>query len=315
MKREVIFKLESPYRDTMRITAFRFGDYENSAAEKACAIVGSTRGNEAQQIYVCSRLVEIFGKLEENGKIADNKQILIIPTVNNYSVNTNKRFWSLDNTDINRMFPGYDLGETTQRIAYNVFEQVKSYTYGIQFPSYYMPGEFIPHIRMMHTGYEKPELAREFGLPYVYIRESRPYDTTTLNYNWQLWNTSAFSLYAGRTTQIDEPAAEMAIRAVIRFLSKMGICNCSVEEGFVSQIINAKDVSSVVSTKSGILQRIKRAGNHVVSGELIGRILDPYDASVKEELFAPVDGLIFFVHDSPFIYESIYVYKIIPSEM
>ncbi|AJA47916.1 putative deacylase [Clostridium pasteurianum DSM 525 = ATCC 6013] len=315
MKREIIFRLESPYRDTMRITAFRFGDYENKNSEKACAIVGATRGNEAQQIYVCSRLVEVFRKLEEKGKIASNKQILVIPTVNNYSMNTNKRFWSLDNTDINRMFPGYDLGETTQRIAYNVFEQVKNYTYGIQFPSYYMPGEFIPHIRIMHTGYEKAELGREFGLPYVYIRDSRPYDTTTLNYNWQLWNTSAFSLYAGKTTQIDESAAEMAIRAVIRFLNKMGVCNCSVEKGFVSEVINSKYVSSVISTKGGIFQRIKRAGHHVIKGELLGRIMDPYDGSVHEELFAGVDGLIFFVCDSPFVYESTYVYKIIPSEM
>ncbi|AGK97744.1 M14 family metallopeptidase [Clostridium pasteurianum] len=315
MKREIIFKLESPYRDTMRISAFKFGDYENNTSEKACAIVGATRGNEAQQIYVCSQLVAVLKKLERCGKIVPNKQILIIPTVNNYSMNTNKRFWSLDNTDINRMFPGYGLGETTQRIAYNVFDNVKNYTYGIQFPSYYMPGEFVPHIRMMHTGYERPELGREFGLPYVYIRESRPYDTTTLNYNWQLWNTSAFSLYAGKTTEIDEPAAEMAIRSVIRFLTKMGICNCYIEEGFVSQVITSKDVSSVISTKAGILQRVKRAGHHVIYGELLGRVLDPYDGSVKEEFFAPVNGLVFFVHDNPFIYESTYVYKIIPGEI
>lgn len=315
MKRETIFKLESPYRDTMRITAFRFGDYDNKESEKACAIVGATRGNEAQQIYVCSRLVAVFKKLEEQGKIRSNKQILIIPTVNNYSMNIKKRFWSLDNTDINRMFPGYDLGETTQRIAYNVFEQVKNYTYGIQFPSYYMPGEFVPHIRMMHTGYEKPDIAREFGLPYVYIRESRPYDTTTLNYNWQLWGTSAFSFYAGKTTEIDEPAAEIAIRSIIRFLTKMGVCNCSVEEGFVSQVIRASNVSSIISAKSGILQRIKRAGNHVIHGEVLGKIIDPYDGTVHEKFLAPIDGLVFFVHDSPFVNESTYVYKIIPSEI
>lgn len=315
MKREIIFKLESPYRDSMRITAFRFGDYEKETSEKACAIVGATRGNEAQQIYVCSRLVAVLKKLEKQGKIAPNKQILIIPTANNYSMNTNKRFWSLDNTDINRMFPGYDLGETTQRIAYNIFEHVKNYTYGIQFPSYYMPGEFVPHIRMMQTGYEKPELGREFGLPYVYTRESRPYDTTTLNYNWQIWGTLAFSLYAGKTTEIDEPAAEVAIRSVIRFLSKIGICNCSIEEGFVSQVINSKDISSIVATKGGILQRIKRAGQHVFHGDIVGRILEPYDGTVIEEFIAPIDGLVFFVHDSPFVYENTYVYKIIPGEI
>lgn len=40
-------------------------------------------------------------------------------------MNIKKRFWPTDNTDINRMFPGYDLGETTQRIAAGVFEVIK----------------------------------------------------------------------------------------------------------------------------------------------------------------------------------------------
>ena len=31
------------------------------------------------------------------------------------------------------MFPGYDLGETTQRIADGIFSQIKDYEYGIQF--------------------------------------------------------------------------------------------------------------------------------------------------------------------------------------
>ncbi len=51
------------------------------------------------------------------------------------------------------MFPGYDLGETTQRIADGVFKVIKNYQYGIQFTSFYMPGDFMPHVRMMKEGY------------------------------------------------------------------------------------------------------------------------------------------------------------------
>lgn len=50
-----------------------------------------------------------------------------MPCVNYYSMNIGKRFWSMDNTDINRMFLGYDLGETTQRIADGVFKQLQGY--------------------------------------------------------------------------------------------------------------------------------------------------------------------------------------------
>ena len=61
------------------------------------------------------------------------REILVIPSINHHAMNIGKRFWPVDNTDINRMFPGYDLGETTQRIAAGVFEKVKDYDYGIQF--------------------------------------------------------------------------------------------------------------------------------------------------------------------------------------
>ena len=59
--------------------------------------------------------------------------------------------------------------------------------------------------------------------PYVVIRSPKPYDTTTLNYNWQIWETSAFSVYTSATDRIDEASAKQAVASVMRFLSRMGI--------------------------------------------------------------------------------------------
>ena len=178
MERKVLFEIEALYRDDFRVTGFSFGK-----GEKALCIVGSMRGNENQQLFACSRLVRRLKELEEKGKIAPGKEILVIPCANPYSMNVKKRFWPIDNTDINRMFLGYSEGETTQRIAAGVFEAVKDYQYGIQFASFYMPGAFVPHVRMMKTGYENVELAKKFGLPYVVLHTPRPFDTATLNYN------------------------------------------------------------------------------------------------------------------------------------
>ena len=122
MERNILYEIDSLYRDNFRVTGFQFGE-----GEKSICIVGSMRGNEYQQIYTCSQLVKKLKRLEEKGRIEPGKSILVIPCANPYSVNTKKRFWTIDNTDINRMFPGYDLGETTQRIAGGIFEQIKDY--------------------------------------------------------------------------------------------------------------------------------------------------------------------------------------------
>ena len=112
MKKKIIYELKSLYRDNMRVTGFEFG-----TGKKSVCIVGSIRGNEIQQLYACSLLVKRLKKMEKEGRIKKGHTILVIPSMNTYSMNIKKRFWPTDNTDINRMFPGYDLGETTQRIA------------------------------------------------------------------------------------------------------------------------------------------------------------------------------------------------------
>ena len=190
MRKKDIFVMGSPYREELKISGYYFGH-----GQKAACIVGSIRGNEVQQLYICSQIIRKLEELEASHGIVPGKEILVIPSVNHHAMNIGKRFWPVDNTDINRMFPGYDQGETTQRIAAGVFEKVKEYDYGIQFASFYMPGDFLPHVRRMDTGKQNTGLAGLFGLPFVVVRKPRPIYTTTLNYNWQIWDTNAFSLY------------------------------------------------------------------------------------------------------------------------
>lgn len=315
MKKEVIFELPSPYRDTMRITAYKFGDYDNPDCEKSLAVVGATRGNEAQQMYNCSQIIAKLKELEKDGCIAEGKSIVVIPTINNFSMNIEKRFWAMDNTDINRMFPGYDLGETTQRIAYYVFEYVKDYEFGIHFTSHYTQGRFIPHVRMMHTGYENTELAKDFGLPYIYVRNSKPYDTTTLNYNWQIWGTQAFSLYLGGTARIKEDAGSMAVESVLRFLiSNSIVTKTSVKKGKNSILIKSGNIVTVRTDMAGILHKCKHANDYVKSGELLGYIMDPYEGSILQSLYSPVNGYVFFTAFGPFEYEGSLVFRIVKEQ-
>ena len=236
---------------------------------------------------------------------------MIIPTANPYSMNIKKRFWPTDNTDINRMFPGYDLGETTQRIAAGIFDKIKDYKYGIQFTSFYMPGNFEPHVRMMKTGFEDVELAKKFGLPYVVIRKTRPYDTTTLNYNWQIWETHAFSIYTTTTESVDKESAKMAVRSIQMFLAKEGVVDYKGHDGYLSQVVEDTDMIPVRTRMSGIFEAKVKVGDEVVKGQVLAETIDPYEGSVTETLTAPADGIVFFAHNEPLTYANTAVFKLI----
>lgn len=305
MIKKDLFELKALYRDDLRITGYQFG-----AGEKSACIIGSMRGNEVQQMYCCSKLIQKLKELEMQGRIREGKQILVIPTGNAYSMNIKKRFWATDNTDINRMFPGYELGETTQRIAAGIFEQIKDFEHGIQFTSFYMPGKFMPHVRMMVTGFENLEGAKKFGMPYVVLRHTKPYDTTTLNYNWQIWETNAYSIYTHTTDTIDDKSAKLAVDSILNYLGEAGIIDRKPRAAYISKVIENTELVTVRTHESGFFDSKVDVEQMVEKGQLLARILDPMEGEVKEEIKAPVDGVIFFAHNEPLTYSHTAVFKI-----
>ena len=306
MNKKIVYEIKGMYRDDFRVTGYEFG-----SGEKSVCIIGNSRGNEVQQIYCCSQLVKKMKQLEEEGRIKEGHKILIIPSINPYSVNIQKRFWPTDNTDINRMFPGYNLGETTQRIADGVFKEIMDYKYGIQFTSFYMPGDFVPHVRYMKEGYTTAEEACKFGLKYIVERAVRPYDTATLNYNWQVWDTQTFSLYTNATERISNTGAGQAVLAVMNFMANNGIIKYGAIGEKNIRIIQDSELISVRTAKSGFFEALVKAGEKVEAGKPLANILNPYEGTILETLYAPLEGTVFFIHNAPLTYANTAVIKIL----
>lgn len=306
MYKEEICVVKSPCREDMVVHGYRFGKGEQSAC-----ILGSVRGNEMQQMYICSQLVRALKELEANGCINAGKSIMVIPVVNALGMNVSRRFFGVENMDINRMFPGKEDGSTTDRIAFQIFEKIKGYTYGIQLTSFYMTGEFVPHVRMMETGYQNTSLANLFGLPYVVVRKPTPIDTKTLNYNWQNEMTAAFSVYTNKNDTIDEKSARQAVAAVLRFLTRMGIIRYESHSGYISHVIMEEDLTDVHVKNGGIFKGLVSPGEDVRYGYLLAEIIDPYEGYVKEAITAPTDGIVFFAHTEPLISQGGIAYRLI----
>ena len=301
-----LFRMQTPYREDLVVKGYQFGK-----GQKAACIVGPVRGNEIQQLYVCSQLVKALKELEQRNCISNNKEILVIPVVNTYSINVEQRFFGPERVDINRSFPGNPQGETTYRIAAALTEQIKDYSYGIQFASFYMTGEFVPHVRMMENGYQNASLANLFGLPYVVLRQPAPIDTKTLSFNWQNEMTAAFSVYTNKNAEIDEKSASQAVSAVLRFLTRMGIIKYESHSGYISHVLNERDLKNVYSSANGLFRSRLRAGDEVRYGNPMADIIDPYTGEVKETIVAPTDGIVFFAYTEPIVGQYDVVYRLI----
>ena len=308
MREATLFTLETPYRQPLPVKGWFFGNPD----KRSLAVMGALRGNEIQQMYICGRLIRTLTQLEEEGKLSEECGILVVPCANQFSMNVGSRFWAADKTDINRMFPGYELGETTQRIAAHIFAALQGYHYGIQLASFYLPGDFLPHVRMMETGYQHTEEADAFGLPYVLLRTPQPYDTTTLNYNWQIWNTQAFSLYTRETDSIDPDTAAQAQEAILRFLQEKGLGQTDAAPAAAPSIlVRENSLDTILSSAGGLLLRRRIPGDFVQAGDLLGEILDPCTDTILEELHAGRSGRVFFAHKAQLIGGHEVAYRIV----
>ncbi len=334
-----LFRLETPYRETLVVEGFAFGPAA-ADARASVAIVGALRGNEMQQAFICANVVKRLRALEDAGTLAD-VGILVIPVVNSFSMNIAHRFWPMDNTDINRMFPGYDAGETTQRIAAGLFDAIKDATYGIQLASYYLPGEFEPHVRITDTGVvdlaETRRLADLFGFPYALLKQPAPFDTTTLNYNWQVWGVRAFSLFSSVVDRISAGPADFVVDCIMRFLEGIGAIRpelapappadapaplrtrartgweVSPRGPYETTFCREGALVNVRTSRAGFFKRVAAIGQRVEEGDVLARILSTEDCEVIETLRAPVAGTVFFRHEAALINGETIAFKVMPA--
>ncbi len=300
--------MPSLYRDDLRVKGYVFG-----SGKKSVCIVGTFRGNEYQQQFIAARMVKRLKELEAAGELNEGYEILVIPSANAYSMNTKKKFWSIDNTDMNRVFPGREDGSTTEIIADSVFNTTKEYEYGIHLASYYMVGSFLPHVRIMKSHLSYFEESAGFMMPYMMIREPRSYEKKTLNYTWQEAGVKAFSLYSTQTDGIDRNSAHLIMRSILLFLKNKGIISTEILGGYNECEIleEEKRIVPVRTPHAGFFVSKVKVGFEVEKGDLLAEIHDPYTDEIISEIRSPVAGVVFFMHSAPITYSQTAVFKII----
>ncbi len=146
---------------------------------------------------------------------------------------------------------------------------------------------------------------------YVVMRKPEPIDTTTLNYNWQVWETNAFSVYTKETDEIDEQSAQEAVVAVLRYLSRVGLLRYNCHSGYLSSVVQENEMANVLTPAGGIFRRFVEPGQEVEYGQKLGVILDPFTAEVEAEIPCPTSGVVFFALKKPLTTEHEVAFKVI----
>jgi predicted deacylase len=307
MKKELLFSFASPSRDDLRVYGFRFG----KAGGDKIAIVSGLNGDQAAGVFVASQLVRYLEEnLQKNPEFIQS-EILIIPSVNNFGLNMGHRFWPLDNVDINTMFPGYEKGETTQRIAYKLFAHLQEMNYGIVLEDRKDKATCMPYVKLVGSGLEDVEGAKKFGLPFVHLRKFSPIDSGSLQYNWDVWETKAYSLVFGNQNKIIKNEAQQVLDSLIRFLSSIKAIQASSYGGFNSEVVDRTSIDVVKAKQAGIFKSSVKPGDKVQKDQKLGSIFDPLDGTIKEVLLSSQNGIVTCIYNYPLIHEQTILFRIL----
>jgi len=311
MKEEVLFEISSLSRNPLKVKGFRFG---REGTTPSCVIVGPMMGTAIDQLWIASQLVRFLRQHELANAAFVKGEILVIPTVNPYSFNMGKNFWPLDNTDIDVMFPGYEKGETTQRIASRLFEKTNNYDYAILLEARKDHVECIPYVEVLESGMNYIEDARAFGLDFIHVKEETPNDTVSLTYNWNIWNAKAFSLISGKKGVLRKHEANKVFDAIVRFLAKKELIDFSTFEGSHGNLVMPNDIEAIKSSAAGLFDTLANIGDSVVHGQPLARIFNSLDGTLIQTIISPCDSIISCKYDYSLIFQNAIAYRIVKVE-
>ncbi len=301
--REELLRIPSATREDFVLHAHRFGPAGGDAPE--VAIIAGLHGDEHNGIYVAARLVKRLSELPEG---AFGGRVLIIPAVNVFGLNTGTRFWPFDDTDINRMFPGYGGGETTQRIAARVWETVAGATHLIDIHSSNEALREMPQVRLYEQDEAIVEEARAFGLPLIWRRTPNAAVANQLAYAFHAGVPNTYILQGGSARRINKRFADALVGGVARFLDRLGVTRGLGEQHdpppAPTQVVSRTDIGFCYAPDAGIFVTFAETGDTVTTGQALGEILSPLDGATLARVYAPGAGTVMSLRVTPVVYQN-----------
>jgi uncharacterized protein len=276
------------------------------------ALVGGIHGNELNAIFIVSRLAAHLKAIDE-GKVPGQKlqeRVILIPGVNVLGLHTRQRAWPFDKTDINRMFPGYALGETTQRIADAVFKTTAPAGHRIDIHASNLEFEELPQVRLYGSTEKERATARLLGLPAMVECPVNKVSTSTLLNAWKSLGGENFVVQAGCAGLLQRLVSERVIRALSHYVVRTGIVKGAPasEQDFTDvaepHYFPLHHTVSLLSEKAGLFVGRAELGRWVAKGDLLGDIYDGFEGRVRAHVRAPIGGLLTGLRRQALLYEG-----------
>ncbi|WP_346838536.1 succinylglutamate desuccinylase/aspartoacylase family protein [Microbulbifer sp. SAOS-129_SWC] len=262
-------------------------------------VCAALHGDELNGIEIISRLIRSRALKSLRGTL------IAVPIVNVYGVLQHSRYLP-DRRDLNRSFPGSAKGSLAARMAHVFLEQiVAKCDYGIDLHTGAIHRSNLPQIRANLDDEKTREMARAFGVPVLLnatLRDgSLRQSATDLGVRILLYE-------AGEALRFDELCVRAGAKGILNVLRHLEMLPQGRRRQGIEPYI-ARRSGWVRAGDSGIVNHRKRLGDHVMKGELLATIADPYGHEL-DRVQCNADGIIIGKQNIPLVQEGEAMYHI-----
>lgn len=240
--------------------------------------------------------IEVVRKLIMRSDVKNLKCgcVIAIPVINIVSFLLGTRDLP-DGRDLNRCFPGSKSGSLGSRIAHDLMETIiPQIDFGIDFHTGGSKISNYPQVRCVFDNKKNLELGKIFS-PLLVLNS--PFRENTLRLAASKLDKPILVFEGGESNRFDYESIKEGLNGCLRVLHHFKMISSDVKN---TPTVFLRKSSWIRAKSSGLFHTTRKSGTHVLKGEVLGMICDPY-GEVEQELHAPADGFIVGVNNQPVV--------------
>ncbi len=252
-------------------------------------ILAGMHGDEINGIEIVRRLIT-----RDDVKKPICGSIIAIPVINIISFLSGTRDLP-DGRDLNRCFPGSKAGSLGSRIAYDLMNEIiPQIDFGVDFHTGGAKINNYPQLRCVFNNKINIDLGKKFSPPLIL---NSPFRDNTLRKEAAKKGKPILVFEGGESSRFDYLSINEGMNGCLRLMKHLEMIELDLP---INPTVYLNKSTWVRAKSSGLFHTSKTNGAHIVKGDLIGMICDPYGEH-EEKLISPVDGYIVGINNQPVI--------------
>ena len=248
--------------------------------------------------------VEIIRRLQRQPQLKRLRGTLIcIPVVNVYGFMLQSRYLP-DRRDLNRQFPGHNVGSLASRLAHLMMSEIiNKATHVVDLHTGAIHRTNYPQVRLSKTCAGSMEMAQAFAAPIIVPSNLRD---GSLRYAADLKEIPMIIYEGGEALRLDNWAIKSGLRGVLRVMHYLNMFPPSIKvKALHAPMQSAVSESSfwMRAPKGGMIIDPLRLGARVKQGDRLAFIVDPLGDG-QLTLTAPCEGIIIGKANIPLVNEG-----------